>query len=399
MRILLWATTLQADILALALHLDSRKDTQLLIVAENVAAYARAAIAKFRPLSGRVLERGAADTRDAVARFAADVVVFDNHLPPIGAAVRVCSMWHGLGWKARPRADIRLFLGGITRLTGCDPRRPNPRFLAQCYAEPDLRWRVESWGLAARNCRVIGMPFSDLLRSSPYRKADLVDRYRIDIGSRKTLMLSLTWHYGRIFPGTWQPRMFGVSPFDDDLAFVEQVFARAADHGANVLFCMHDKKRFEPRYLEALHRLSQRFAHVEVRHKDEHPDSLADLIVSDAMVSNLSSFMTFFYHFGRPTVHICPAPGREIRFARTRGGAITRRPVSAQAEWMNEPQDNGGLSAFDAPSTLAAVDRALSDPHCCVERARAFIDAHVAGVDGQTCERFERALAELGASS
>jgi hypothetical protein len=44
---------------------------------------------------------------------------------------------------------------------------------------------------------------------------------------------------------------------------------------------------------------------------------------------------------------------------------------------MNEPQDNGGLSAFDAPST----------------------DAHVAGVDGHTCERFERALAELGASS
>src|SRR5688572_10591884 len=101
MKILLWATTLQADILALALHLDARPDCEVMVVADGLAAYRREPIAAARPLRCPLLERGDPQVEARCRAFAADVVVFDNHMPPFRAAARLVSMWHGLGWKAR----------------------------------------------------------------------------------------------------------------------------------------------------------------------------------------------------------------------------------------------------------------------------------------------------------
>jgi hypothetical protein len=395
MRVLIWASTLQADILALAQHLDGRPDTELLVAAEGVEAWRREPIARVRPFRAPLLDRASADTPAQVRAFGADVVVCDNHFPEFPAASRVCFLWHGLGWKAKDRKDIGVNAGHIQRLTGIDPRRPNPRLLAQCYHERDRDWRIRSWGYAPENCVVTGSCFSDLILSPPYSRADLAPDYRIDVAGRKTLLLNFGWHYGRIFPGSWQPRLLGSSPMDADLAFVRALFARADVHGASVLFCLHDRWRYEPAYLEALHREAGRFPHVELKHKNERPDNLADLVVADAWVSNLSSFVTFFYHFGRPSVHLCPKPEAKIRYSRVTRLGLRARGGEQDVEWMNQPEDNGGLTAYDGEGALAAVDRALTDPDCCRERARQWLEAHVAGVDGQASRRLGDAIAAL----
>jgi hypothetical protein len=385
-RILLWVSTLQADILAFAIHLESRPDVDLLVATDGLKAWRTEPIARVRPLRSPILERGESATRDAVARFGADVVVCDNHFPEFPAAPRVVHLWHGLGWKATPPGDIDTRLAHIRRLSGGDPRKPSPNFLAQCYHERDKAWRVESWGVAPENCRVVGSCFSDLLIAPPYTRDDLTQHYQIPIGQRPTLLVSFTWHYGRIFPGSWQPKLFGRSPMDADLAFLGQVAGRASDHGASILLCLHDRWRYEKAYLEALHQEAARFPHVEIKHKNEHPDNLADLVVADAMITNLSSFITYFYHFGRPTVHLAPRPGEAMTVGRMKSGALKSVKAGQDGMWMNDPADNGGMTAYDAEEALAAISTALTQPESCVVRAKAWLESHMLPADGRRSE-------------
>ena len=375
MKVRIWATTLQADIIALALHLDGRADCEPLVVAEGLDAFQREPIARARPLRAPCLERDATGTRDAVRAFAADVVVADNHLPEFRAAPNVCTLWHGLGWKARGRADIAAFHKRVRELTGQDGSTANPRLLAQCYGAPDRDWRVDSWGLHPDNCEVLGMAFTDLLLDPPFAREDLAAHYRIDVVAKPTVLLNFTWHYGRIFPGAWTPPglLSRSSAFEQDLALLEQVIDTVLERGANVLFCLHDRKRYEPAYLAALHAIAERRTDVQLKHKCEHPDNLADLMVADVMVSNLSSFITYFYASGRPSVHLCPAQdgASEIKLARLKRGKLRARSVDAGGDlWMNAPTDNGGLTARSAEQALEAIATALDQPDCCVERSR-----------------------------
>ena len=403
MKILLWATTLQADILGLAYRLDKRPASELLIVTEHLASFRRSLIARRRPLNAPLLDRGDPNVQAAVARFRPDVVVCDNHFPAFAAAPRVCTMWHGLGWKARPANELGTFYAHVERLTGADPRRPNPRFLAQCYHERDREWRVNAWQLHAQQCAVIGSCFSDLLRSeAPYSRAELASEYGFDPG-RKTLLVNITWHYGRIFPGSYQPSWFGRSAFDADLAFLRQVFARAHDHGANVLFCLHDRKRYEARYLAALHELARDYGpSVCLRHKDEDPDNWAALVSADAMIGNLSSLTTFFYHLGKPAVHLCPpATALELHLMQYKSSSLRaqHRRASDSAIWMNDPHDNGGLTAENAEQALDAVSQVLTNPDSCREKARAWLAAHVSEPPESASARFEQELERLARAS
>ena len=174
-RVVIWATHLQTDILALAAHLDRCADVALLIVANDSKAFCGEPVAAALALSAPLLDRNHPATAAAVRRFAADVAVADNHVPPKGVAPRLVYMWHGLGWKARSRIDLAVFYRQVKRLTGIDPRRPNPRFLAQCYGPTDRAWRIRDWKLPAESCPVVGMAFAAILRDPPYSKT-AIDR-------------------------------------------------------------------------------------------------------------------------------------------------------------------------------------------------------------------------------
>ena len=88
-RVIVWATHLQTDILALAAHLDTCRDVELLIVAADTAAFRREPIAGSLKLWARLLDRNDPQTMRRVQVFRADVVVADNHVPPKGTAPRL----------------------------------------------------------------------------------------------------------------------------------------------------------------------------------------------------------------------------------------------------------------------------------------------------------------------
>jgi hypothetical protein len=419
-----------------------------MVVAPDVVTYLRSPIARARPLGCQLLDREESGVEAAVRSFRADVVVADNHFPPFVAAPRLVYMWHGLGWKARNRTDIQTLYRRVTEQTGTDPRQRNPRFFAQCYGEPDRRWRVEQWGLHQESCPVIGMTFTDLLLAPPYDREALAHGYRIDVTGRKTVLISLTWHFGGIFAsrhvrgglparipgGDLASRLPGAglvsrlpgsgllsrlvkqtNDWDADLGLLRRLLEVARDQEANVLLCLHERKRYAPVYLGAVQDLTSRYDHVEIRHKDLYPDNLADLLVSDVMVTNLSSFITYFYVFGRPSIHLHPmpnpsaqdlpsasgtAPGQRgartkctVMRAKLRWGRVTyQRVAEDEPLWMADPEDNGGLMATDEESAAKALRQALQEPTCCHRRSAAWLAEHVFGIDGCTGQRFEQAL-------
>ena len=384
-RVVVWATHLQTDILALAAHLDTCRDVELLIVAADTAAFRREPIAGSLKLWARLLDRNDPQTMRRVRAFRADVVVADNHVPPKGTAPRLLYMWHGLGWKARSKLDLATFYLQVRRLTGIDQRQPNPRFQAQCYGPIDRVWRIAEWGLPPKSCVATGMAFGALLLAPPYDRATIARRYRIDVARRRTVLLSITWHSGGIFAD------------GDDGAFVRDLLVAVRSRDANLLICLHDRHRYPARLLALLETLAATEPDCELRFKSDHPDNLSDLLVADVMVSNLSSFLTYFYVLGRPAIHIVPEPAAAqidrvtMLFARFR----LRRRVRANAAWMIDPADTGGPCARDARGTIAATLAALDEPAPGAAAARRWLERHVPDLDGNAPARIKQALVAL----
>jgi hypothetical protein len=380
-RVIIWATHFQTDILALAVHLDTCTDVELLIVAADTAAFRREPIARALRLRSRLVDRNDPRTPRRVRTFKADVVVADNHVPPKGTAPRLFYMWHGLGWKARSRLDLATFYLQVRRLTGADPRRVNPRFMAQCYGPVDRDWRTGDWGLPRETCVETGMAFAALLRDPPYEPGALATMYRIDVARRKTVLLSITWHSGGIFVG------------HDDGRFVEDLLEAVRGRGADLLICLHDRHRYPAPLLAQLEALAASEPGCELRFKSDHPDNLSDLLVADVMVSNLSSFLVYFYVMGRPAIHIVPdraAPIERVTmlFSRFR----LRRRVRAEQAWMIDPADTGGPRASDAQTTIAATLSALDDPAPGAAEATRWLERHVPLLDVKAPVRIKRAL-------
>lgn len=387
-RVLIWATHLQTDILALAAHLDRCPDVALLIVAGDAPAYRREPIDAALALAASVLDRGDPATIAQVRAFAADVVVADNHVPPKGVASRLFYMWHGLGWKARSRIDLAVFYQQVKRLTGVDPRRPNPRFLAQCYGPTDRAWRVREWKLPAEACPEVGMAFAALLRAPPYDKREIAAAYAIDVLSRTTVLLSITWHSGGIFDGG-----------ETDLSLVARLIATTSARNANLLVCLHDRHRYAPSLVSGIEALVAAAAHAELRFKSEHPDNLADLLVADVMVSNLSSFLAYHYVSGRPAIHIVPHRKKSVeRVAMLLSRFRVRRKVKADEAWMIDPADTGGVCVSCIEDTLHAVNAALDDPRPGAEAAAAWLARHVPRLDENAAQRIKDSLVAMCAT-
>ncbi|MCP4676179.1 MAG: hypothetical protein GY854_11860 [Deltaproteobacteria bacterium] len=400
MRVLIWATTLQADVLALAHGLEQQADCELMLAAEHPNTYHKEPIARYKPLACTIYDRSADGIRKRVEAFAPDVIVADNHIPTFPRGTRFCTMWHGLGWKARGQDDLSSFYKEVKRLTGVEPRQPNDRFLAQCYGESDTRWRIDSWRLDADSCKTIGMCFSDLLLKPPYSKNELQPYYDIDIVNRKVVLLSISWHYGRILAEHQDKRRI-FSKHEGllaDMDFLAKTLACIEQAGAGCILCLHDRQRYEKEFLQTLYHTVRQFSDVQVKHKSRHPDNLADLCVADVMATNLSSFITYFYFFGRPSIHIVPVASQDESpsYAQLKNGKVSYRTVKAEeALWMNEPKDNGGLTARSFDELKAGIIRGLNKPECCAERSADWIARHVHQPDGKTAQRFFQVLRDF----
>jgi len=185
-----------------------------------------------------------------------------------------------------------------------------------------------------------------------------------------------------------------------DLDFARSLFQYIREQGADIILCLHNAHRYTSSFLKGIRDIADKVGGIEIREKDKHPDNLADLIASDVMVSNLSSFITYEYVLGAPTVHICPTtPGkRSIAMAVHRHGHLKARVAHyGESLWMTSPEDNGGITAFDIFQTEEAIMKGLKDPSCCTTSSHDWLTKHVDGIDGHTCERFANALREFAA--
>ena len=116
------------------------------------------------------------------------------------------------------------------------------------------------------------------------------------------------------------------------------------------------------------------------------------------MVSNLSSFLTYFYVLRRPAVHILPAdPGtRRIERRLLLASRFSVRLWSRrEAAWMLDPTEVGGPIVRDAAAAAAAVTSALADPAAAAEPTGHWLARHVTGIDGCTAERFRCEIERL----
>jgi hypothetical protein len=143
-----------------------------------------------------------------------------------------------------------------------------------------------------------------------------------------------------------------------------------------------------------MERLSTRHPNVQLKFKSSSPDSLVDVLLSSAMISNYSSFLNAYYHTGKPSLHIDPVARGSQNYRRDwRWGRLRVKKVADPlSSWKLAPDDVGGLVAHDFEQLLAGVDRALDDPGCCADASAAFNRRHVTGADGRTCERIAREL-------
>ncbi len=404
LKVLIWATHLQADILALASYLDASPDIDLWIVTVEIDAFLNDPFAKIRPLHCPMLDRDDPNLRARLDSFAADVAVADNHLPPKGSAKKLAYIFHGHGWKDRGKLDLWTLFRGVEQLTGVDPRSPNPNFRAFCYGTPDRDWRAKEWSLHPDCLTITGKAFSDLLLAPPYDRKDLAPLYAIDVLARKTVLFCITWHYGGLFAQEsgwrhWLRRVLRRDmPRDRDFAFVEHLAKELDALGANLLLCMHERRRFPPSFVQELERILLPFAHVQIKFKNEHPDNLADLVVADAMISNYSSYLTHFYLFGRPAIHVRPVESEDarFRFSMMALGRLHSRGTSKEnGAWMLSLDDTGGPIVATAEEAVAEIRRALKEPEKYREATTAWLSRHLYGANGRSAERIKNALMEF----
>lgn len=379
MKICIWTTSFQADTLALAIALDRDPEIELLVVAASLDAYLNEPIARFSPLSCTLLDRSKDDHETEVRAFDADVFFADNHIPKYPAGKKMIYHWHGVPLKIRPHRDILSFRQHCKRLVG-SISRPNDHFLAQCYNQMDFDYRVRELKIAPQNCRIWGSAYSDLLLNPPYRREDLEDYYQLDLVNRKNILLSLTWNFGST--------PFGV--LGDNDAIFEQLMATADAQGANIIFSLHDKFRYQPELIEKVESCARSYPRSFVKYKNEHADNLADLVVSDVMICNFSSFIVFHYFMGKPSIHIQPVDTGKwfVGLPTMRGGGL--RSVFRRNNdklWLYPFSDNGGSLPLSGDELISDLNRSLEDSDYCNERARAFIADKVFLPDGNTCAR------------
>jgi len=383
-KICFWSTSFQADNQALATYLTGLPGMEVWVAMDDPARYAAQPVNDLLPFRGRLLDRRDKATVKAVKAWTPDVLIVDNHLPSEALSERVFVLWHGFGWRVD---DLGTMRKQLRKLVG-DVTVPNPRFGWQAFGPWDRSYRIEHSQLAPSNVHALGSAYADLLREGSdvrnrFRRQDVAAHYDFDV-ERPTVLLGLSWHHGGAL-GHW----------GDDAVLHERLVQHIGAAGGNVLIRMHDRHRYAAEDVARMESLAKQHPHVGLKFKSESPDSLIDVLLSDVMISNYSSFLNAFYYTGRPSIHIDPVAGitgAHVFRQMKRGKLRVKKVSDPLATWKLSPDDIGGLRAQSFDQLLSAIDTALENPSCCKELSAAFTTRHVTNEDGSTRRRMTEHL-------
>ena len=205
--------------------------------------------------------------------------------------------------------------------------------------------------------------------------------------NRRTILIAPTWTYGEVF-GQW----------GNELQIFDELLRFTAQRNANVILRMHDSYRYERKYRLTLEKLNEKHPHMLLKYKNNAPDNLVDLQISDVLITNFSSIANLYYATKRPSIHILPASSHDAelvwhRFGRASG--LKPQVGSIKKSWKMPPEENGGLLATTFEELLSQIDLVLSDPECCKERSEEFLRSHMLEPDGRNCMRIFETMSEL----
>lgn len=361
MKILVWATTFGADLWALSYYLQKRGH-KLSIALDDPKGFLQQPIQRLRPINARFIKRNLLRSLIGDPLFCPKVTLLDNWLPQRRLSQYAMMLWHGFGWKTD---DLTGTLKDFSRTWGTIETENN--FVRWgCFGQMDLDYRNQTTGISKDVCQIVGSAAHDLL-IEPMEKRDLQFGYPFDLQARKTVLVSPTWNFGG---------MFALWPEGEDLLI--KLFDILNKSHCNVILRMHDRFRYEKEYRNKLDDVVSAYPNVWIKYKNEHPDNILDLQVADVLLTNYSSIANLYYATGKPAIHILPGADHEqFSWRIRRRGRVVKESKSLAEAWKLDPYECGGLVANSSSTLVEAVEQALSEPHCCMQKSEEFIQKHM----------------------
>lgn len=388
MRILYWTTSLNGELLAHLRHTLAQGRHEALVAYDHYESFRQEACSALWPLDVRVIPRSGWRSHLELQRFRADVVIVDNHLPPVPVARRLFVIWHGFGWKGpQDRAEFATFYRQAGRLVG-PIDRPNPRFTWKAYGPLDHEQRISRMELDPANVRSLGMAAADDFFHRAITPEAVAPFYPFDV-QKPVVLFAPTWHYNEVF-GHWE----------GDREVFEKLAALLRERGASMIVRMHDRKRYSPEYSRMVDDWTRGRPDIMIKYKDEYTDNTVDMLLASVLITNYSSIANPFYASLKPTVHVYPVAGGDgdVRWRRLRSdGVEAHEHISRELLWKLDLMDNGGSVAKSSGELLTQLGHALDHPDCHARQARDFLDRHIDRCDGRTCERITEFLEETSA--
>ncbi len=380
MRLLFNPTTFQGDIYALALYyqqqINAGLDAEVVIGVDNVAAYREEPIHQILPFTVPMWERSERKYAKRIKAFHPDFLFCDNHLPKKRIFENLVYLWHGFGWKEQ-RAGIEFDMvhKELNKLMG-GVRQANPHFIHQCYGAFERDHRVQFTEFHPDNCRVMGNLYADLLINPPITREQIAPFYPFEHPERKTILLGFTWGFGEVF-GNWDV---------DESALMDRLFAYLAEQETNVIFRLHDQKRYSASYRTQLEDAAKRYGNVLLKYKDVGRDNLFDVLLSDVIVSNFSGIVVYAYFTGAASIHIHPygqKTGEQPLYRFKRQKAIIDKRGSYV--WKMPPTENGGVLVHTENELFEQLNSALQSKGSCIDASQRFNQRYMENSDGQRC--------------
>ncbi len=386
MKILIYATTLGADLLSLTRYLQDKEGVEVKVLMKDAEKFKKEGIYDFWNLKVDLFESNKLNIVKGINGFSPDVTIMDNNIPLRALSSKALVLWHGYGWKGPNDEEEFKWIHRNIRISWGDMKISNSNIKWQCFGEGDFKHRSTISGFHPDNCLVLGSASHDYLRKE-VSKEELQKYYPFDIVNKQTVLIAPTWHYGEVF-AHWG---------DDDTLF-NKMLMNLQERDINVILRLHDSYRFDHHYVEFLQNLEVKYPNVMLKFKDVNPDNFLDLQVSDVLVTNFSSIANLFYATGRPTIHIYPVKSEDESFMwkkKTIIGIRKKKVDSVKFIWKYPPKDNGGFLAMNFDEMMDQINEGLDNPHSCKAKSEEYLKNHMLGADGKNCDRIWNALVEL----